>query len=242
MDKRVIPIVAVLVAAVVGVIVLVVMNRNTPQPPNVVISPLSQSSFTASSPSPTPTSIPTATPVPPTISAIPTKTPGPPEMTIDPKKLYTAVLHTDKGDIEIALNAKETPITTNNFVYLAQSGYYNGTPFHRVIKGFMIQGGDPKGNGSGGPGYTFNDEPFTGAYLRGTVSMANAGPNTNGSQFFIMHADTSLPKNYVIFGKVTKGLEVVDAIATAPVIQSPSGEQSKPLTPVRVITASIVEK
>lgn len=241
MADRVLSITSLLLA--IGVLIFAVMKWITPEPKSALTSPFSQTTLAASSPLPTSTAVlPTQTPVPPTITAMLTKTPGPPLMTIDPKKLYTALIHTDKGDIEITLNAKETPITVNNFVSLARSEFYNGTPFHRVIKGFMIQGGDPNGDGTGGPGYKFNDEPITGAYLRGTVAMANAGPNTNGSQFFIMHADYPLPKNYVIFGNVTHGIEVVDAIATAPVTQSPSGEQSKPITPVHVITASIVEK
>ncbi|PIU73929.1 peptidylprolyl isomerase, partial [Candidatus Roizmanbacteria bacterium CG06_land_8_20_14_3_00_34_14] len=104
-------------------------------------------------------------------------------------KILTAVLHTEKGDMTVSLNTNDTPKTVNNFVTLAKKGFYNGTIFHRVIKGFMIQGGDPKGDGTGGPGYKFDDEPFTGEYTRGTIAMANAGPDTNGSQFFIMHAD-----------------------------------------------------
>src|SRR3989344_5502394 len=132
-------------------------------------------------------------------------------------KQYTVVMHTEKGDIAISLNTDQTPKTVNNFVTLAKKGFYNKTIFHRIIKGFMIQGGDPKGDGTGGPGYKFDDEPFTGEYIRGTIAMANAGPNTNGSQFFIMHADNPLPKNYVIFGKVTKGIDVVDKIAESPV-------------------------
>lgn len=226
----------------IGLLIFVVMKRMTPDPKSALNPSLTQATLGESSPISTPTLTPTAQPVSPTALPTPTKTPGPPLMTTDPKKLYTAVLHTDKGDIEIALNAKATPITTNNFVFLARSGFYNGTPFHRVIKGFMIQGGDPKGNGSGGPGYKFNDEPITGAYLRGTVAMANSGPNTNGSQFFIMHADYPLPKNYVIFGNVIRGIEVVDAIASAPVIQGSNGENSTPVSPVRVITAEVVEK
>src|SRR3989338_9442865 len=98
----------------------------------------------------------------------------------------------------------------------------------------MIQSGGPKGDGTGGPGYTFDDEPFEGTYTRGTVAMANAGSNTNGSQFFIMHADYEMPKKYVIFGKVIKGMDVVDQIATAPVMLSPSGESSKPVTSVKI--------
>jgi cyclophilin family peptidyl-prolyl cis-trans isomerase len=104
----------------------------------------------------------------------------------------------------------------------------------------MIQGGDPIGNGTGGPGYTFADEPFTGEYTKGTIAMANAGPNTNGSQFFIMHSDYPLPKNYVIFGKVTKGLEVVDKIAEAPT--KPGGEGSTPITPVKITSIQINER
>ncbi len=166
----------------------------------------------------------------------------PPDMTIDTSKTYTAVLHTDKGDITIALHSTDTPKTVNNFVYLANKGFYNGTIFHRIIKGFMIQGGDPKGDGTGGPGYRFADEPFTGSYTRGTVAMANAGPNTNGSQFFIMHANYDLPKNYVIFGNVTRGMDVVDAIATAPVHAGASGEDSTPDVPVHVTSVDIIVK
>jgi len=167
---------------------------------------------------------------------------GTPTMEINIQKKYTAVLHTDLGDISVVLHAKETPITANNFVYLAKKGLYNGTIFHRVIKGFMIQGGDPLGTGMGGPGYKFNDEPFQGEYTRGTVAMANAGPNTNGSQFFIMHADVPLPKNYVIFGSVVSGLDVVDKIANAEVVSNSGGEPSKPKTPVVVKSVYIIEE
>ena len=152
----------------------------------------------------------------------------------------TVILHTGAGDITIELDSKNTPITANNFITLAQKGFYDNTIFHRVISGFMIQGGDPKGDGTGGPGYQFNDEPITGSYTRGTLAMANAGPNTNGSQFFIMHADYSLPKNYVIFGRVVEGLEVVDKIAQAPVTVSRGGEESQPLTPVKITSVSIL--
>ncbi len=151
----------------------------------------------------------------------------------------TAVLKTSAGEITIELNAKETPITVNNFISLAKNNFYNNTVFHRAIKGFMIQGGDPKGDGTGGPGYKFNDEPFKGEYTRGIVAMANAGPNTNGSQFFIMQQDNPLPKNYVIFGKVISGMDVVDKIAEAPVTQNSSGEMSKPIQPVTVESVEI---
>jgi cyclophilin family peptidyl-prolyl cis-trans isomerase len=153
---------------------------------------------------------------------------------------YISTIDTEKGDIEIELAAAATPITVNNFVFLAREKFYDSVVFHRTIPGFMIQGGDPTGTGSGGPGYRFDDEQFSGEYKRGTVAMANAGPNTNGSQFFIMHADYALPPNYVIFGQVTKGLEAVDAIAMAPT-QS-GGEGSKPVTPVKIISVDIVEK
>ena len=162
------------------------------------------------------------------------------EQVIKAGKTYTATLKTDKGDIVIALDAAAVPKTVNNFVFLAEKHFYDNTIFHRVIKGFMIQGGDPTGTGTGGPGYHFADEPFTGAYSRGTVAMANAGPNTNGSQFFIMQADTGLPQNYVIFGHVTSGMDVVDQIADAPM--QPGGEGSSPVTPVHILSATIVEK
>jgi cyclophilin family peptidyl-prolyl cis-trans isomerase len=154
-------------------------------------------------------------------------------------KTYTAILKTSAGEITIELNVKETPITVNNFISLAKNNFYNNTVFHRVIKGFMIQGGDPKGDGTGGPGYKFNDEPFKGEYTRGTVAMANAGSNTNGSQFFIMQQDNPLPKNYVIFGKVISGIDVVDKIAEAPITRNPSGEMSKPIQPVTVESVEI---
>lgn len=165
-----------------------------------------------------------------------------PTMTIDNKKSYTATLKTSMGEIEIELFANKTPNTVNNFVFLARDAFYDKTVFHRVIKDFMIQGGDPKGDGTGGPGYRFNDEKFTGEYTKGIVAMANAGPNTNGSQFFIMHKDVGLPKNYVIFGKVIKGIEVVDKIAASEVTSSASGERSKPVKPLILESVTISEK
>ena len=164
-----------------------------------------------------------------------------PEMIIDQNKKYEATLHTSVGDIIISLNAKETPITANNFLYLAQNKFYDNTIFHRVIDGFMIQGGDPRGDGTGGPGYQFADEDFSGEYKRGTIAMANSGPNTNGSQFFIMHQDYGLQPNYVIFGQVISGIEIVDKIATAKVINSFSGELSKPVEPVTINSITVTE-
>ncbi|HSK06540.1 MAG TPA: peptidylprolyl isomerase [Acidimicrobiia bacterium] len=141
--------------------------------------------------------------------------PSAPDLTIDLDKSYTATLDTTHGEIVIELDPERSPLTVNNFVFLARDGYYDGVIFHRVIENFMIQGGDPTGTGTGGPGYKFRDEiEGTGDYSRGTVAMANAGPNTNGSQFFICHADTGLPHSYTIFGRVTSGMEVVDSIAT----------------------------
>ena len=165
-----------------------------------------------------------------------------PEMIVDQNKKYEATLHTSVGDITIGLNTKETPITANNFIYLAKNSFYNNTIFHRVIDGFMIQGGDPRGDGTGDPGYKFDDEKFSGEYTRGTIAMANSGPNTNGSQFFIMHKDYGLQPNYVIFGKVISGIEVVDKIATAEVKSSFSGEMSKPVEPVLITSVTIEEK
>ena len=150
-------------------------------------------------------------------------------------------MQTSKGDIVIELFAKEAPLTVNNFVFLARDGFYNGVRFHRIIKGFMVQSGDPLGNGTGGPGYTFRDEPVTRDYVPGTLAMANAGPNTNGSQFFIMHGQTALPKAYTIFGKVTQGLEVVEKIASTPVTSGPSGERSSPTEEVIISSIEIRE-
>jgi cyclophilin family peptidyl-prolyl cis-trans isomerase len=157
-------------------------------------------------------------------------------MEIDPAKRYTATISTSQGDIEIDLFPQEAPQTVNNFVFLARQGFYNGVIFHRTISGFMIQGGDPTGTGTGGPGYRFNDEPVQRRYTRGIVAMANAGPNTNGSQFFIMHADAGLPPNYTIFGQVSSGLDVVDKIAEAP-----TGSQDRPRNPTTIESVSIEE-
>ncbi len=165
-----------------------------------------------------------------------------PIMLVDQKKSYTAKMKTTAGEMDIELNVKATPITANNFVFLAKKNFYDNTIFHRVIKGFMIQGGDPLGNGSGGPGYKFDDEPFKGEYVKGTVAMANSGANTNGSQFFIMHDDYPLPPQYIIFGKVIKGLDVIDKIAEAPTTLGSDGAMSKPVNPVKILSVEIIEK
>ncbi|MGZ3603068.1 MAG: peptidylprolyl isomerase [Ktedonobacterales bacterium] len=140
----------------------------------------------------------------------------PPAMQIDPNKRYVAVFHTDKGDFQVELFAKQAPITVNNFVFLARDGFYNGTTFHRVIRGFMAQGGDPTATGTGGPGYSFNDEASALALKHdgpGILSMANAGRNTNGSQFFITFGPTPhLNGKHAVFGRVSSGMDVVNSI------------------------------
>jgi len=152
---------------------------------------------------------------------------SPPDLAIDLDADYTATLHTSLGDITIEFLAAEAPITTNNFLFLAREGYYDGVIFHRIVPGFVIQGGDPTGTGSGGPGYTFRDElDGSGKYSRGMVAMANAGPSTNGSQFFVCLGDLGLPHAYSIFGRVTDGMDVVDSIAALP-----TGSQDRPTTP-----------
>jgi cyclophilin family peptidyl-prolyl cis-trans isomerase len=139
----------------------------------------------------------------------------PPAMSIDPKKSYTAILHTDKGDITVELHADKTPKTVNNFVFLASEGFYDNTIFHRVIADFMAQAGDPTGSGRGGPGYRFSDEfhPTLKHNTPGVLSMANAGPNTNGSQFFSTHVPTPwLANMHSVFGHVIKGMDVLTSI------------------------------
>ena len=163
-----------------------------------------------------------------------------PEMAIDPKNDYYAVFHTANGTMRAKLYVQEAPVTVNNFVFLARQGFYNGVKFHRIIKNFMIQGGDPTGTGRGGPGYRFADEkiPAHLNYLRGTLAMANAGPNTNGSQFFIIHQDYPLPKSYTIFGILTDGLDVLDALAGTP---TTGPERSTPTKDVVIDRVEIEE-
>lgn len=146
----------------------------------------------------------------------------PPAMTIDTDATYRVTITTDKGAIVADLDARIAPLSVNNFVTLANDGFYDGLTFHRVEPGFVIQGGCPEGSGRGGPGWRFADEPVQGDYTRGAVAMANAGPDTNGSQFFVCLEDLSgrLPKNYNLFGHVVEGLEVVDAIGVGDVMRS----------------------
>jgi cyclophilin family peptidyl-prolyl cis-trans isomerase len=165
---------------------------------------------------------------------------APPPMSIDTSKHYSATIDTSMGTMKVDLFASEAPATVNNFVFLAQQHYYDGVTFHRVINNFMVQTGDPTGTGTGGPGYRFNDEPVKRQYVRGTLAMANAGPNTNGSQFFIVHKDYQLPPNYTIFGIVTDGLDVLDKIATTPTGPGRGGPDT-PRTPITINSITISE-
>ena len=167
---------------------------------------------------------------------------SPPPDTIDRAKTYTATIDTSAGAMTLELFASEAPLTVNNFVHLARDGFYEDCQFHRVISGFMIQGGCPKGDGTGGPGYRFQDEPVTRSYVKGTLAMANAGPNTNGSQFFIVHgADVGLPPNYTIFGMLTDGGDVLDTLANSPVTRSRGGENSSPAERLAINNITIEE-
>jgi cyclophilin family peptidyl-prolyl cis-trans isomerase len=161
-----------------------------------------------------------------------------PAFTIDLSKRYTASIVTSKGTLVAELFAADAPQTVNNFVFLAREGFYDNVIFHRVIQGFMIQGGDPTGTGRGGPGYRFSDEAVKRPYSRGTLAMANAGPNTNGSQFFVMHSDYPLPPAYTIFGKLVSGEDVLDTIATAPTNKA-AGD--RPNDPVSILSVTIDE-
>lgn len=151
----------------------------------------------------------------------------------DRTESHRVTIETNFGTIVFESYDADAPKTVENFITLAKKSFYDGLTFHRVIRGFMIQGGDPSGNGTGGPGYTFEDElnpeteSYKQGYVKGIVAMANSGPDTNGSQFFIMHEDTPLPRNYTIFGKVVAGQDVVDAIANVQ-----TGANDKPVEPV----------
>lgn len=159
---------------------------------------------------------------------------GPPPMLVDAAKRYTATMTTSKGTLTIALDPIAAPVTTNNFVFLARWHYFDGIAFHRVIPGFVLQGGDPTGTGTGGPGYRFEDElPKPGRYELGSLAMANAGPDTNGSQFFVISGPDgmALPPKYSLFGKVISGLETV---ATIDALGTPGGKPKEDVTIVKV--------
>ncbi len=164
-----------------------------------------------------------------------------PEMNINTNSSYTAVIKTNLGDMTVEFFIDDAPITVNNFISLSKDGYYDNVIFHRVISGFMIQGGDPSGTGHGDygkyPGYKFDDELNNQRpYEKGILAMANAGPNTNGSQFFIMHVDYPLPYSYTIFGQVVDGFDVIDKIAS---VETDSAD--KPTTDVVISTVEITE-
>jgi cyclophilin family peptidyl-prolyl cis-trans isomerase len=173
-------------------------------------------------------------------SSAPKQFSAPPAMQIDGSKKYTATFDTSLGSMKADLFVTDAPVTVNNFVFLARQGFYDGVMFHRVIPNFMAQTGDPTGSGTGGPGYRFNDEPVTRKYERGTLAMANAGPNTNGSQFFIVHKDYPLPPNYTIFGKLSEGLDTLDKIAATPTGPGKGGPDT-PRTPITINSIKIDE-
>jgi cyclophilin family peptidyl-prolyl cis-trans isomerase len=161
-------------------------------------------------------------------------------MCIDPAKNYSAEMVTSMGTMTISLDSASAPQTVNSFVFLARYHYYDGIIFHRIIKGFVCQGGDPTGTGTGGPGYRFADElPKPGRYEIGSLAMANAGPNTNGSQFFLISGrqGVQLPPQYALFGKVVKGLEVVEAMQ-----QVETDGRDKPKTDVVIQSVTISEQ
>lgn len=165
-----------------------------------------------------------------------------PTNTLDPAKTYSATIVTNKGTFVIELFATEAPVAVNNFVCLARSGFFDGVVFHRIVSDFVIQGGDPTGTGTGGPGYRFAEEPVTRQYTRGTVAMAKTNqPNSTGSQFFVCLADVGLPPQYTIFGAVTSGIETVDAIAAVAVGDDGQGNISRPLEPVVMESVTISE-
>jgi cyclophilin family peptidyl-prolyl cis-trans isomerase len=168
-----------------------------------------------------------AAPTPPSPSVSAGRYSAPPPMTINTAHKYLVTMVTNKGTITLSLDPKLAPKTVNNFVFLARDHFYDGLKFHRVEPGFVIQGGDPQGTGGGGPGYRFADEPVLGEYTAGAVAMANSGPNTNGSQFFICTADdrTKLAKSYNLFGYVTNGMDVVLKIAVGDTMTSVTVEE-----------------
>ena len=217
---------------VVSVLLLVSLTGCTPKTPAPV-----QPTPAASSNTVTPAALPNS----------PKTWTSAPAMQIDITKQYHATIHTSMGDIGVDLFAKDAPKTVNNLVFLASNNFYTNIPFHRVLKTFMIQTGDPTGTGAGGPGYKFADELSSAhTYSPGIVAMANAGPDTNGSQFFICSGADSVyldkNPNYTIFGQVDSGMDIVTKIADVPVGPNSSGEVSAPTTPVLMKSIEIQEK
>lgn len=207
----------------------------------------SSSSATAPAPGTTPTAASTGTGGDATCAATPPASSGarptfdaPPPMSIEATATYTATMRTSCGTITIALDAKAAPNTVNSFVFLARNKFFDGLTFHRIIQGFVIQGGDPEGNGRGGPGYEFADELPATAYRIGDLAMANAGPNTNGSQFFIITGDqgAALDRAYSRFGRVTAGMDAVQRIEA---LADPASADGVPVQPVYIETVTVAE-
>ena len=169
-----------------------------------------------------------------------------PGTVIEAGKSYSAVVKTNLGDMTFDLLADESPLAVNSFVFLAREGYFDGVIFHRIIPGFMGQSGDPTGTGGGGPGYKYDIETPSGPYIRGSLAMANAGPGTNGSQFFIVFDNLTelgrLSPDYSLFGQISDGEPALKALESVPVTAKPSGERSQPLEEVRISTIEIIER
>ncbi len=188
----------------------------------------------APAPAPAPAPVPTPTPIP---APKPKTYSSPPPMTIDTSKQYTAIIETEKGNLLLELFAKDVPKTVNNFIFLVREGFYDGSTFHRIIPGFMAQGGDPTGTGSGGPGYRFEDEFTTHKHEAGALSMANAGLDTNGSQFFITYVPVyQLDGKHSVFGQLTEGMDVLKALTPRDPSTNPQFEGD------RILRISIVER
>ena len=169
-----------------------------------------------------------------------------PGTVIEAGKSYSAVVKTNLGDMTFDLLADESPLAVNSFVFLAREGYFDGVIFHRIIPGFMGQSGDPTGTGGGGPGYKYDIETPSGPYIRGSLAMANAGPGTNGSQFFIVFDNLTelgrLSPDYSLFGQMSDGEPALKALESVPVTAKPSGERSQPLEEVQIATIEIIER
>ena len=250
--------------AVVGVLALGVasafsVRRDAPGTADIV-APTSALALGTALDTVTATSVPAtlpATTISP-VAAVPTTCPLPddapgtarafltaPVGCIDPKATYRAVITTSEGEFTIELDQKRAPITANNFVFLARKGFYNGLTFHRVIPSFIVQGGDPKADGTGGPGYTIPDELSTNASFQiGTVAMANSGPNQNGSQFFIVtgKSGANIPNTSTIFGRVVKGTNTLDAVSALGVAPTPDGQELAPQRPITITSVVISAK
>jgi len=185
--------------------------RGLTQIAGIILVMVALSAMSCGGPAPAP--MPTPPPKPKTYSA-------PPPMVIDTSKQYTAIIETEKGNLVLELFAKDVPVTVNNFVFLARDGFYDGCTFHRVIPGFMAQGGDPTGTGRGGPGYKFDDEFTEHTHVAGALSMANSGPNTNGSQFFITFTPQhGLDGKHTVFGQLIEGMDILQAIEQGDIIK-----------------------